>query len=91
MVVGYKAQKLSPSKAELWVRFTSPPEYVGKTIQMYSKSLEPKKGPACGADFSLLCLINQSHPQSNTLRDLGINSSSSSVLTSTLLRHFSSM
>jgi hypothetical protein len=35
VVVGYKVQKLSSSKAALWVRFTSPPEYVGKTIQMY--------------------------------------------------------
>ena len=91
VVVGYKAQKLSASKAALWVRFTSPPEYVGKTIQMYPQSLEPEKGPACGADFSLLRAINQSHPQANTLRDLGINSSSSAALTSTLLRHFSSM
>ena len=91
VVVGYKAQKLSDSKVTLWVRFTSPPEYVGKTIQMYPKSLEPKRGPACGADFSLLRAINQSHPQVNTLRDLGINSSSSAALTSTLLRHFSSM
>ena len=91
VVVGYKVQKLSSSKAALWVRFTSPLEYVGKTIQMYPKSLEPKKGPGCGADFSLLRAISASHPQATTLRDLGINSSSSAALTSTLLRHFSSM
>ena len=91
VVVGYKVQKLSASKAALWVRFTSPPEYVGKTIQMYPKSLEPKKGPACGADFSLLRAISDSHPQATTLRELGINSSSSAALTNTLLRHFSSM
>ncbi len=58
---------------------------------MYPKSLEPKKGPACGADFSLLRAISASHPQATTLRDLGINSSSSADLTCTLLRHFSSM
>ena len=44
-----------------------------------------------GADFSLLRANSYSHPQANTLRDLGINSSSSAALTSTLLRHFSSM
>ena len=43
VVVGYKVQKLSSSKAALWVQFTSPPEYVGKTIQMYPRSLEPKR------------------------------------------------
>ena len=91
VVVGYKVQKLSTSKAALWVRFTSPSEYAGKTIQMYPKSLEPKKGPACGADFSLLRAISASNPQATTLRDLGINSSSSAALTSTLLRHFCSM
>jgi hypothetical protein len=58
---------------------------------MYTRSLEPQKGPGCGADFSLLCAISAIHPQSTTLRDLGINSSSSAALTSTLLRHFSSM
>jgi hypothetical protein len=58
---------------------------------MYPKSLEPKKGPACGADFSLLRAISASHPQATTLRDLGINSSSSTALTSTLIRHFSFM
>ena len=83
VVVGYKVQKLSTAKAALWVRFTSPCEYAGKTIQMYPKSLEPKKGPACGADFSLLRAISDSNPQATTLRDLGINSSSSTTLTST--------
>jgi hypothetical protein len=91
VVVGYKVQKLSTSKDALWVRFISPCEYAGKTIQMYPKSLEPKKGPACGADFSLLRAISASNPQATTLRDLGINSSSSAALTSTLLRHFCSM
>jgi hypothetical protein len=57
---------------------------------MYPKSLEPKKGPACGADFSLLRAISDDHPQATTFRDLGINSSSSAALTSTF-RHFSSM
>jgi hypothetical protein len=82
-IVGYKVQKLSTTKAALWMRFTSPCEY--------PKSLEPKKGPACGADFSLLRGISDSNPQATMLRDLGINSSSSAALTSTLLRHFCSM
>jgi hypothetical protein len=91
VVVGYKIQKLSTSKPTLWVRFTSPCEYAGKTIQMYPKRLEPKKGRVCGADFSLLRVISTNNPQATTLCDLGINSSSSAVLTSTLLRHFCSM
>ncbi len=57
MVVGYKVQKLSTSKVTLWVRFTSPCEYVVNTIQMYPQRLEPKKGPTCGADFSLACYL----------------------------------
>jgi hypothetical protein len=52
VVVGYKVQKLSASKAALWVRFTSPSEYVGKTIQMYPKSLVPKKSPALWVRFT---------------------------------------
>jgi hypothetical protein len=91
VVVGYKVQKLSTSKTTLWVRFTSPCEYADKTIQMYLKSLEPKKGPGCGANFSLLRAISGSNPQTTTLHDLGINLSSSAALTSTLLRHFCSM
>ena len=58
---------------------------------MYSKILEPKKGPVCVADFSLLRAISDIHPQVTTLRELGINSSLSVALTRTLLRHFSSM
>ena len=73
-----------------WVRFTSPPEYVGKTIQLYPKASKLKRARQCGADFSLLRAINHSHPQATTLHDLGIDSSSSAALTSTLLRHFSS-
>jgi hypothetical protein len=97
VVVGYKVQKLSaskpgkPGKAALWVRFTSPPEYVGKTIQMYPKSLEPKKGPACGADFSLVRAIADSHPHATTLRDLSITSSTSAAFTSTLQKPRDSM
>ena len=37
------------------------------------------------------CANSDSHPQANTLRDLGINSTSSAALNSTLLQHFSSM
>jgi hypothetical protein len=85
------SQKLSTSKVALWVRFTSPCEYADKTIQMYPKSLEPKKGPACVADFSLLCVISASNPQATTFHDLVIKSSSSAVFASTLLRHFCSM
>jgi hypothetical protein len=91
VVVGYKVQKLSTSNTTLWVRFTSPYEYTDKTIQMYPRSLEPKKGPGCGANFSLLRAISSSNPQATTLRDLGINLSSSAALTSTLFRHFCCM
>jgi hypothetical protein len=52
---------------------------------MYPKSLEPKKGPACGTDFSLLIAISVSNPQATTLLDLGINSSSSTTLKFTLI------
>jgi hypothetical protein len=58
---------------------------------MYPKSLEPKKGPGMWCRFSLLRAISASNPQDTTIRDLGINSSSSAALTSTLLRHFCSM
>ena len=46
---------------------------------------------AAPPQISLLRAISDSHPQVTTLRDLGINSSSSTTLTSTLIRHFSSM
>jgi len=50
-------QKLSTSKEALWVRFTSPCEYAGKTIQMYTKSLEPKKGLVPILAFYALSLV----------------------------------
>ena len=72
VVVGVKAQKTSATKAVLWVRFTSPPSYVGHQIQLYPKSLEPKNGPAKGADFSILSALASMYPQATTLRHLGI-------------------
>jgi hypothetical protein len=58
---------------------------------MYPKSLEPKKRPSCGANFSLLRAISTSNPQVTTLRDLVTNSSSSTDLTIMLFRHLCSM
>jgi hypothetical protein len=89
IAVGYKTQRLTTTKSALWVRFTSPPEFVGRNIQLYPKSLEPQHGPARGADFSILNALHKSHPHAVTLRDLGINETSSSKITALLLRHFS--
>ena len=89
IAVGYKTERLTTVKSALWVRFTSPPEFVGRNIQLYPKSLEPKNGPVRGADFSILNAIHMSHPHAVTLRDLGINEFSSSKITALLLRHFS--
>jgi hypothetical protein len=91
VAIGYKTESLTAVKSALWVRFTSPPEFVGRNIQMYPKSLEPTKGPARGADFSILNVIHMSHPHAVTLRDLGIHEFSSSKLTTLLIRHFSEL
>jgi hypothetical protein len=56
-VVGYKVQKLSSTKAALWVRFTCHSEFMGKKIQMYPKGLEPPKVPARGATSASCALI----------------------------------
>ncbi len=58
VVVAVKAQKQTRDKATVWVEFLSPPSHVGKQIQLYPKSLEPRNGPAQGADFSLLTAIS---------------------------------
>jgi hypothetical protein len=91
VAIGYKTERLTAVKSALWVRFTSPPEFVGHNIQMYPKSFEPTKGPARGADFIILKSIHISHPHAVTLRDLGIHEFSSSKLTTLLLRHFSEL
>jgi len=50
-----------------------PPSHAGKQIQLYPKSLEPKNGPAQGADFSLLAAVKAQFPHvSVTWRDLGV-------------------
>lgn len=85
VVVGVKVQKLSSTKSTLWVRFTSPPSYLGHQIQLYPKSFEPKRGSTAGADFSILSAIAYNHPEANTLRDLGVNESSSSDMTQAML------
>ena len=66
VVVAVRAQKQSSSKAVVWVKFLSPPSHVGKQIQLYPKSLEPKNGPAKGQDFSLLSALELSHPGART-------------------------
>ena len=85
VVVGVKVQKLSSQKSALWVRFTSPPSYLGHQIQLYPKSCEPKKGSAQGADFSILTAIAHNHPHAHTLRDLGVTETSSSDMTQAML------
>ena len=85
VVVGVKVQKLSSQKSALWVRFTSPPSYLGHQIQLYPKSCEPKKGSAQGADFSILTAITHNHPHAHTLRDLGVTETSSSDMTQAML------
>ena len=85
VVVGVKAQKTSATKAVLWVRFTSPPSYVGHQIQLYPKSLEPKNGPAKGADFSILSALASNHPHATTLRHLGIHEQTSSQMTTAMM------
>jgi hypothetical protein len=71
VVVAVKAQKQTRDKATVWVEFLSPPSHVGKQIQLYPKSLEPKNGPAKGADFSLLTAIKAKFPNATTWRHLG--------------------
>ena len=88
VVVGVKVQKLSSTKSALWVRFTSPPSYLGHQIQLYPKSFEPKRGSATSADFSVLSAITHTHPEAKTLRDLGVTESSSSDMTQAILSLF---
>ena len=85
VVVGVKVQKLSSQKSALWVRFTSPPSYLGHQIQLYPKSCELNKGSAQGADFSILTAIAHNHPHAHTLRDLGVTETSSSDMTQAML------
>ena len=61
-----KAPKQTREKATLWVEFLSPPSHAGKQIQLYPKSLEPKNGPAQGADFSLLTAVKVQFPHAVT-------------------------
>jgi hypothetical protein len=62
IVIAVKAQKQTREKATVWVEFLSPPSHAGKQIQLYPKSLEPKNGPAQGADFSLLAAVKAQFP-----------------------------
>ena len=85
VVVAEKAQKQSSAKATVWVKFLAPSSHVGRQLQLYPKSLEPKNGPARGADFSLLTAIKHFHPTAKTWSDLGVTTSSVSSVTSNLL------
>jgi hypothetical protein len=85
VVVATSAQKHSSSKAVVWVKFLSPPSHVGKQIQLYPKSLEPKNGPAKGQDFSLLFALELSHPGAKTWRELGVTTTSTSIATAGML------
>jgi hypothetical protein len=84
-VVDVKAQKQTRDKAIVWVEFISPPSHIGKQIQLYPKSLEPKNGPAKGADFSLLTAIKAKFPNATTWRDLGVANSAGSRATASAL------
>jgi hypothetical protein len=84
-VVAVKAQKQTRDKAIVWVEFMSPPSHVGKQIQLYPKSLEPKHGPAQGADFSLLTALKAKFPTATTWRDLGVTKSVGSRATASAL------
>ena len=48
-------------------------------FRLYPKSFEPKRGSTASADFSILSAIAYNHPEANTLRDLGVTESSSSI------------
>ena len=84
-VVAVKAQKETRDKAIVWVEFISPPSHIGKQIQLYPKSLEPKNGPAKGADFSLLTAIKAKFPNARTCCDLGVANSAGSRATASAL------
>jgi hypothetical protein len=76
VVVATRAQKQFSSKAIVWVKFLLPPSHVGKQMQLYPKSLEPKNGPAKGQDFSLLTALEFSHPGAKTWKDVSTASTS---------------
>jgi hypothetical protein len=78
VIVAVKAQKQTRDKVTVLVEFLSPPSHAGKQIQIYPKSLEPKNGPAQGADFSLLTAVKAQFPHATTLRDLGVETPSNS-------------
>jgi hypothetical protein len=50
--------------------------------------LEPKNGPAKGADFSILSALASTHPHATTLRHLGINEQTSSQMTTAMMAVF---
>ena len=85
IVTAVKAQKQSSSKATVWVKFLAPASHEGKQIQLYPKSLEPKNGPARGADFSILTAIQHYQPTATTWAALGVTPTSVSSVTSDLL------
>jgi hypothetical protein len=85
VVMATRAQKQSSSKAVVWVKFLSPPSHVGKQIQLYPKSSEPKNGCAKGQDFSLLSALELSHPGAKTWKDLGVTTTSTSIATAGML------
>ena len=72
IVIAVKSQKQTREKAIVWVEFLSPPSHAGSQIQLYPKSLEPKHGPAQGADFSLLSAVKEAYPTTTTWSDLGV-------------------
>ncbi len=59
--------------------------HIGKQIQLYPKTLEPKNGPAQGADFSPLTAAKTQFPRAITWRDLGVTMPSNSHTTAAAL------
>jgi len=64
-VVGVDGLKLTKSKAVLLVKILSPQSLRDTSMQMYSTSLEPKRGLGQGADLSVLTAIKYTLPMLN--------------------------
>jgi len=77
-------------KVTVRVEFLSPPSHVGKQIQLYPKTLEPKNGPAQGADISLLTAVKTQYPNAKTWRDVGVVTPRNSHATASALGAFAS-
>jgi hypothetical protein len=62
--------------------------YKDKKVQLYSRSVEPHKGPGQGQDFNLLSALAIQYPSALTLRDIGITERTRAATTTALLHGF---